>query len=181
MGKRYAVRGDPGGKGGPAPGPTPGASGKGPPVPLGGNPPPSANGLGGPPCGNGPMFGKDLYFISILGTPSEKSPWLFGSGIAYYQESAQRYQPILWRIPAHFDGRPVMEFQTSFSRRQFLSTIAVTSGAAMTLRQRFGWAADLTDPRVANLISAKTWETRHGRVYAVDHDSRVYGFGLRGH
>ncbi len=26
--------------------------------------------------GNNPMFGKDLYFISILGTPSEKSPWM---------------------------------------------------------------------------------------------------------
>jgi hypothetical protein len=27
-----------------------------------------------------PMFGKDLYYISILGTPSEKSPWLLQFG-----------------------------------------------------------------------------------------------------
>src|SRR5215469_2640018 len=26
------------------------------------------------------MFGKDLYFISILGTPSEKSPWMIQFG-----------------------------------------------------------------------------------------------------
>ncbi len=26
------------------------------------------------------MFGKDLYFISILGTPSEKSPWMLQFG-----------------------------------------------------------------------------------------------------
>jgi hypothetical protein len=27
-----------------------------------------------------PMFGKDLYFISILGTPSEKDPWMLQFG-----------------------------------------------------------------------------------------------------
>ena len=27
-----------------------------------------------------PMFGKDLYFISILGTPSEKAPWMLQFG-----------------------------------------------------------------------------------------------------
>ena len=30
--------------------------------------------------GNNPMFGKDLYFISILGTPSEKTPWMLQFG-----------------------------------------------------------------------------------------------------
>jgi hypothetical protein len=39
---------------------------------------------GGPPGGgrggNGQMFGKDLYYISILGTPSEKSPWMLQFG-----------------------------------------------------------------------------------------------------
>jgi len=30
--------------------------------------------------GNGPMFGKDLYYISILGTPSEKNPWMLQFG-----------------------------------------------------------------------------------------------------
>ncbi len=29
---------------------------------------------------NNPMFGKDLYFISILGVPSEKDPWMFQFG-----------------------------------------------------------------------------------------------------
>src|SRR5260370_3454959 len=26
---------------------------------------------------NNPIFGKDLYYISILGKPSEKDPWMF--------------------------------------------------------------------------------------------------------
>jgi len=30
--------------------------------------------------GNNPMFGKDLFFISILGTPSEKDPWMLQFG-----------------------------------------------------------------------------------------------------
>ena len=30
--------------------------------------------------GNNPMFGKDLYFISILGRPSEKDPWMLQFG-----------------------------------------------------------------------------------------------------
>ena len=30
--------------------------------------------------GNNPMFGKDLFYISILGTPSEKSPWMLQFG-----------------------------------------------------------------------------------------------------
>jgi len=29
---------------------------------------------------NNPMFGKDLFFISILGTPSEKDPWMLQFG-----------------------------------------------------------------------------------------------------
>ena len=61
----------------------------GPPGPPGGNrgnrPPPGANGPppgGGnrPPMGGGQMFGKDLYYISILGTPSEKTPWMLQFG-----------------------------------------------------------------------------------------------------
>jgi Protein of unknown function (DUF3500) len=43
-------------------------------------PPPSANGPGRPPSGNGPIFGKDLYYISLLGTPSEKTPWMLQFG-----------------------------------------------------------------------------------------------------
>jgi hypothetical protein len=30
--------------------------------------------------GGNPMFGKDLYFISILGTPSERDPWMLQFG-----------------------------------------------------------------------------------------------------
>ena len=30
--------------------------------------------------GNNPMFGKDLYYVSILGKPSEKTPWMLQFG-----------------------------------------------------------------------------------------------------
>jgi hypothetical protein len=30
--------------------------------------------------GNNPLFGKDLYYISILGRPSEKDPWMLQFG-----------------------------------------------------------------------------------------------------
>jgi hypothetical protein len=43
-----------------------------------GNGPPRGRGPGGP--GGALMFGKDLYFISILGTPSEKTPWMLQFG-----------------------------------------------------------------------------------------------------
>ena len=33
-----------------------------------------------PPAWNGPIFGKDLYYISILGKPSEKDPWMLQFG-----------------------------------------------------------------------------------------------------
>jgi Protein of unknown function (DUF3500) len=46
-----------------------------PPPKNGGNRPP----FGGPPNG-GAMFGKDLYYISILGKPSEKDPWMLQFG-----------------------------------------------------------------------------------------------------
>src|SRR5580704_605034 len=67
----------------------PGPRGPGPP-PRNGGPPPFANGgpppfarsggPGGPALGNGPMFGRDLYYISILGTPSETNPWMLQFG-----------------------------------------------------------------------------------------------------
>jgi len=47
------------------------------PGPGNGGPPP---GNGGPPPGNGLTFGKDLYYISILGNPSEKDPWMLQFG-----------------------------------------------------------------------------------------------------
>jgi hypothetical protein len=54
-------------------GPPPGAP-NGPPPGNGGNRPP----MGGPP--GGAMFSKDLYYISILGKPSEKNPWMVQFG-----------------------------------------------------------------------------------------------------
>jgi Protein of unknown function (DUF3500) len=54
-----------------------------------GNRPPRGNGPrgdAGPPPGpppgrpGGAMFGKDLYYISFLGTPSEKTPWMLQFG-----------------------------------------------------------------------------------------------------
>ena len=54
--------------------------GNGPPGGRGrGGPPPGGRGRGGPPTG-GAQFGKDLYFISLLGKPSEKDPWMLQFG-----------------------------------------------------------------------------------------------------
>lgn len=57
----------------------------GPPPPDGnGGPLPSRANNGPPPQfgrgGNNQMFGKDLYYISILGKPSEKDPWMLQFG-----------------------------------------------------------------------------------------------------
>jgi len=46
-----------------------------------------------------------------------------------------------------------MEFHPSGSRRQFISSIAMTAGAAILLRPRLDWAADITDPRVADIVA----------------------------
>jgi hypothetical protein len=54
-----------------------GSGGGGPPPGGGGGPPP---GRGGGKKGGGLLFGKDLYFFSILGTPSEKTPWMLQFG-----------------------------------------------------------------------------------------------------
>jgi hypothetical protein len=55
-----------------------GRAGNGPPGSRGdgrgGNRPPFANG------GNGQLFGKDLYYVSFLGAPSEKNPWMLQFG-----------------------------------------------------------------------------------------------------
>jgi hypothetical protein len=45
-----------------------------------GGPPPGGNNAGPPAFANGPIFGRDLYYISILGTPSEKTPWMLQFG-----------------------------------------------------------------------------------------------------
>ena len=57
-------------------GPGPGTGGR-PPRGNGGPPP---SGGGNRPPWNGPIFGKDLYYVSILGTPSEKNPWMLQFG-----------------------------------------------------------------------------------------------------
>jgi hypothetical protein len=58
-----------GGRGGPPGGGRgPGGRGRGP------------GGPGGGRGGDGQTFGKDLYYISILGTPSEKNPWMLQFG-----------------------------------------------------------------------------------------------------
>src|SRR5262249_3497839 len=59
--------------------------GGGPPGPGNGGPPPGNPGLGFGRGGRGggpgeAMFGRDLYYLSILGTPSEKTPWMLQFG-----------------------------------------------------------------------------------------------------
>jgi Protein of unknown function (DUF3500) len=74
--------GPPGGNGGPPP-----QFGNGGPPPGAGGPPPQFGGRGGPggaggrpPGRGGDMFGKDLYYISFLGTPSTTTPWMLQFG-----------------------------------------------------------------------------------------------------
>ena len=57
-----------------------------------------------------------------------------------------------------------MEFQAAGSRRQFLSTVAVTAGAAILLRPRSGWAADITDPRVADIVAKTIGIDTHNHI-----------------
>jgi hypothetical protein len=49
--------------------------------PRGNGGPPPGGGANRPPMGDpDTLFGKDLYYISILGTPSEKTPWMLQFG-----------------------------------------------------------------------------------------------------
>src|ERR1700721_156160 len=57
-----------------------------------------------------------------------------------------------------------MEFHTRGSRRQFLSTVAMTAGAATILSPRLGWAADVTDPRVADIVATTIGIDTHNHV-----------------
>jgi membrane dipeptidase len=61
------------------------------------------------------------------------------------------------------DRAPLMEFQTTGSRRQFLSTAATTAGAIM-MRPRLGWAADTTDPRVADIVATTLGIDTHNHI-----------------
>jgi membrane dipeptidase len=58
----------------------------------------------------------------------------------------------------------LMEFQASGSRRQFLSTVAMTAGAAILLRPRLGCAADLTDPRVGDIVAKTIGIDTHNHI-----------------
>lgn len=56
-----------------------------PPTNAAGGPPPGARGPGGPGGrggggGRNLTFGRDFYFVSFLGNPSEKSPWMLQFG-----------------------------------------------------------------------------------------------------
>ena len=68
-------RGAGGGPAGPLGPPPDGGPGMGPP----GMGPPGPR-RGGPSLAPGDLFGKDLYYISILGTPSEKDAWMLQFG-----------------------------------------------------------------------------------------------------
>jgi membrane dipeptidase len=56
------------------------------------------------------------------------------------------------------------EFQTNCSRRQFLSTVAITAGAGMVLRSQSAWAADVSDPRVAEIVAATIGIDTHNHI-----------------
>jgi hypothetical protein len=61
----------------------PRGDGGGPPPGNGNGPPPPGNGANRPPRGGGlsaDLFGRDLYYISILGKPSEKDLWMLQFG-----------------------------------------------------------------------------------------------------
>jgi Protein of unknown function (DUF3500) len=60
-------------------GPPKGEKPQGPPGGSQGEPP-VGNRQGGPPAGMGPGFGRDNYFIDILGTPSLNEPWMIQFG-----------------------------------------------------------------------------------------------------
>ncbi len=57
-----------------------------------------------------------------------------------------------------------MEFQTSGSRRQFLSTVAMTAGVGTMLPPGLGRAADASDPRVANIVATTIGIDTHNHV-----------------
>src|SRR6201996_7407195 len=57
-----------------------------------------------------------------------------------------------------------MRFQSSGSRRQFLSAVAMTAGPATLLRPCAGWAADITDPRVADIVAKTIGIDTHNHI-----------------
>jgi membrane dipeptidase len=57
-----------------------------------------------------------------------------------------------------------MESQTTGSRRQFLSTVALTASNTVMLRPRLGLTAEITDPRVADIVSTTIGIDTHNHV-----------------
>lgn len=56
-----------------------------------------------------------------------------------------------------------MQFRASSSRREFLSTAAMTTGAAILLRPRFG-LADTVDPRTADIVDKTIGIDTHNHI-----------------
>ncbi|MGA2094915.1 MAG: membrane dipeptidase [Candidatus Acidiferrum sp.] len=58
----------------------------------------------------------------------------------------------------------MQDFKRSYSRQQFLSTVAMTAGAGMILRAHSAWAAEVTDPRVAEIVAATIGIDTHNHI-----------------
>jgi membrane dipeptidase len=56
------------------------------------------------------------------------------------------------------------EFQTSYSRRRFLSAVAMTAGAEMMLRSPSAWAVDGTDKHVAKIVATTIGIDTHNHI-----------------
>src|SRR5579863_1443875 len=54
--------------------------------------------------------------------------------------------------------------QADCSRRRFLSAVALTAGSSIILREGVGRAADITDPRVADLVAKTTGIDTHNHI-----------------
>ena len=61
------------------------------------------------------------------------------------------------------------------SRRQFISAAGITTGAALVIRRRSGWAAGSIDPRVAQLTTATIGIDTHNRPGPIKPELR-FGF-----
>ncbi len=57
-----------------------------------------------------------------------------------------------------------MKLQADASRRQFLFAIGVTASAGIVVRPRLSWAADVTDPRVAEIVATSIGIDTHNHV-----------------
>jgi membrane dipeptidase len=57
-----------------------------------------------------------------------------------------------------------MEIQARGSRRQFLSTVAMTAGVGILLRPRSGWAANMADSRVADIVAKTIGIDTHNHI-----------------